>query len=161
MNLPKPTDTQLSNLVAYPGNARIHDTRAIAASLKANGQYRPIVVQKSTRYVLAGNGTVAAATELGWDTVAAQVIDVDDDTARRIVLADNRTSDLATYDSEALAALLNDTDDLAGTGFDFDAVVPTGSDTDSELPEFERVDMTEDTDYRCPKCQYEWNGKPR
>ncbi len=111
-------DTPLARLQQYPGNPRRGDVAAIAASLEANGQYRPVVVQKSTGYVLAGNHTVQAAESLGWSEVAAVVLDVDDDRAARIVLADNRTADLARYDDGALLHLLNDLDDLDGTGYD-------------------------------------------
>jgi hypothetical protein len=48
-------------------------------------------------------------------------LDVDDDAARRIVLADNRTSELGSFDMEALTELLDSLDgDLAGTGYDDD-----------------------------------------
>ena len=50
-------------------------------------------------------------------------VDVDDATARRILLADNRTNDLATYDDAVLAELLTalaEDDDLLGTGWDGD-----------------------------------------
>ena len=50
-------------------------------------------------------------------------VDVDDATARRILLADNRTNDLATYDDAVLAELLTalaEDDDLLGSGYDGD-----------------------------------------
>ena len=50
------------------------------------------------------------------------LVDVDDETARRIVLADNRTAELASYDEQALAGLLAEMDDLEGTGWDQAAV---------------------------------------
>ncbi|MCK9251014.1 MAG: DNA modification methylase [Solirubrobacteraceae bacterium] len=114
----------VGDLVPYPGNARQGDIGAICQSLQAHGQYRPLVVQRSTRHVLAGNHTLRAAVQLGWSEVAVSFLDVDDEQARRIVLVDNRTNDLATNDDGALAALLQElagTDDgLAGTGFDGD-----------------------------------------
>jgi hypothetical protein len=38
--------------------------------------------------------------------------------ARAYLLADNRTPDLASYDEEALAAMVEAGDDLIGTGYD-------------------------------------------
>jgi ParB-like nuclease family protein len=84
----------------YPGNPRRGSVEAIKASLRAHGQYRPIVVNRPTMQVLAGNHTLEAAKQLGWKEIAATFVDVDDEQARRIVLVDNRTNDLADYDPQ-------------------------------------------------------------
>jgi ParB-like chromosome segregation protein Spo0J len=116
-----PEDVPLGDLVPYPGNARVHNLAAIKESLEINGQYRPIVAQVATRHVLVGNGTLEAAQALGWPTLAVTWVDCDDQAARRIVLADNRTSDLGSYDEAALVALLQPLEsDLVGTGFSVD-----------------------------------------
>jgi ParB-like nuclease family protein len=91
---------------------------AIKASLRAHGQYRPIVVNRPTMQVLAGNHTLEAAKQLGWKEIAATFVDVDDEQARRIVLVDNRTNDLADYDPQALVDLLEELPDLEGSGYD-------------------------------------------
>ena len=41
----------ISSLESYPSNPRRGDIDAIATSLKSHGQYRPIVVQASTKFV--------------------------------------------------------------------------------------------------------------
>ena len=110
----------LDNLVPYPMNARQGDVGAIAESLKALGQYRPITVNRSTREILVGNHTYLAALSIGMTHLAVTWVDVDEDRAKRIVLADNRTSDLAFYHDEQLGELLKDLPDLSGTGFDGD-----------------------------------------
>jgi ParB-like chromosome segregation protein Spo0J len=111
----------VDSLVRYPGNARIHNLAAIKESLLANGQYRPLVVQRGSRYVLSGNGTLEVVQSLGWENVDVWWVDVDDDTAGRIVLVDNRTNDLGTYDEAALVKLLKPYEgDLNGTAFDMD-----------------------------------------
>lgn len=117
-----PRTVAVSELEPDPGNARTHDLEAIKASLEHHGQYRPLVVQSSRMRILAGNGTWGAARELGWERIRCELLDVSDDQARRIVLVDNRTNDLAGYDDELLAELLRPLDDLAGTGFDQDAI---------------------------------------
>lgn len=108
----------IESLHAYPGNARLGDLAAISQSLKRNGLYRPIVVNRRTQQILAGNHTWRAAKELGWTEIAVTYVDVDEDQARRVVLADNRTNDLAGYDEAALAELLGDLPNLEGTGYD-------------------------------------------
>ncbi|WP_051854717.1 hypothetical protein [Streptomyces sp. NRRL B-1347] len=64
----------------------------------------------------------------GWKpTVRTEIITCDDDTARRINLADNRTADLGSYDDRALHELLAALDgDLTGTAY-------TDSDVDDLL----------------------------
>ena len=107
----------ISSLEAYPTNPRRGDIDAIALSLKAHGQYRPIVVQYGTNFILAGNHTYKAAKKLGWKKIKITYIEVDETTARRIVLADNRLTDLAGYNEPLLKSLLQALPELDGTGF--------------------------------------------
>ncbi len=107
----------VDKLQEYPGNARKGDIDKIVESLKANGQYKPIVVQKSTNYVLVGNHTLKAIKKLGWDFVDIIELDVDEVAAKRIILADNRTSDVSSYDFTLLNTMLTSLPDLEGTGY--------------------------------------------
>ena len=107
----------ISSLTSYPTNPRRGDIDAIAASLQAHGQYRPIVVQESTKFVLAGNHTLKAAKKLGWKKIKAVLVDVNEDTAKKIVLADNRLTDIASYNEPLLKSLLEALPELEGTGF--------------------------------------------
>lgn len=129
---------KLGDLRPYPGNARRGDVDAIAESLRVNGQFRPLIVQRSTGYVLAGNHTLQAAQKLGWPSVQITYLDVDDEQARRIVVADNRTADLGEYDDRALLDLLRSfDDDLAGTGYstdDFDDLLAQLQEMDADNP---------------------------
>lgn len=117
----------VDSLTPYPSNPRIGDIQAIAESLTVNGQFRPLVVNYDTNEILAGNHTWKAAKSLGWSKVAVSyVMDLTAEEAARIVLADNRYSDLATYDPQALAAMLTGLTDLSGTGYapsDLDALL--------------------------------------
>ena len=114
------TLVDVTKLKGYDKNPRKGNVKAIAESLQTNSQYRPIVVQKNSMKILAGNHTWRAAKELGWKKIAVVFVDVDDDQAKRIVLADNRTNDLAEYDNEILAELLKDLGDSVGTGYSED-----------------------------------------
>ena len=108
----------------HPANVRQGDVGAISESLKAHGQYRPIVYQQSTHRILAGNHTYKAAKALGWTHIAATPVICDDEQALRILLADNKANDLATYDEpeliELLKQLADTSDGLLGTLFDED-----------------------------------------
>jgi hypothetical protein len=111
----------IDSVSPHPQNVRQGDVGAIVQSLESHGQYRPIVVQASTGFILAGNHTWKAAKTLGWSNIDVTEIDVDDEQALRIMLVDNKSNDLATYDDAALAELLASLaateTSLEGTGF--------------------------------------------
>ncbi len=107
----------ITELQSYDKNPRKGNVRAIAESLATNKQYRPIVVQQSTKKILAGNHTWQAAKSLGWDKISVVFVDVDEESASKIVLADNRTNDLAEYDNAILVDLLQDLEQATGTGY--------------------------------------------
>jgi hypothetical protein len=98
----------INTVRTHPRNVRQGDVGMISTSLEAHGQYRPIVVHKATNHILAGNHTWQAAKALGWTKVAATFVDCDDEQALRILVADNRANDLATYDDHALSDLLKE-----------------------------------------------------
>lgn len=104
----------VADLNPDPSNARRHGERnldAIKASLAAFGQRKPLVVQREGMIVRAGNGTLAAAQALGWEQIAAVVIDEDSAQAVQFAIADNRTAELAEWDDETLATLLDGMDE--------------------------------------------------
>jgi site-specific DNA-methyltransferase (adenine-specific) len=93
--------------------------------LRRFGQQKPVVAQKSTGWVVAGNHVLLAARTLNWTEIAANVVELDDAMATAFMLADNRIADLGGYDDALLAAVLAEqaaADNLAGTGYDADDV---------------------------------------
>jgi DNA modification methylase len=111
----------IGTLKHHPKNPRKGDVKSITESIEHNGFYGVVVAQKSTGYVLAGNHRMMAAKAAGLDSLPVAYVDVDDSTALKILLADNRTNDLATYDNKELAELLADVSNkfgLDGTGYD-------------------------------------------
>jgi site-specific DNA-methyltransferase (adenine-specific) len=115
----------IDSVELHPRNPRLGAVAAVAASLARFRQVKPIVVQRSTRYVIAGNHVLRAALSLGWTEIAANVQDLDDADAMALMLADNRTADLGGYDDTLLAAILAEQqaeDNLAATGYDADDV---------------------------------------
>jgi hypothetical protein len=120
----KQTSFYVDEVTTFAGNPRQGDVDAIAESLTKHGQYRTIVVNTGTHTgrpneVLAGNHTLLAARKLGWESIDATVVDVDDAMCRSIVAADNRLADKGGYDEQALLELLEGLDgNLIGTGYD-------------------------------------------
>ncbi len=116
---------KIDTLEFDPQNARTHDAKnleAIAGSLRMFGQRKPIVITADNT-IVAGNGTVAAAKELGWQEVAVVKIPADWSPAqvKAYALADNRTAELAAWQPEVLGAQLielqADGIDIAEFGF--------------------------------------------
>lgn len=120
-----PPDTKLAvewapidSVIPHPDNKRKGNLDTIRGSLRRHGQYKPIVVQASTRHIIAGNHTWKGAKEEGWEGIWIALRDVDDDEALRILLVDNKAPDDATYDDRGLAEVLAQFgDDLEGTGW--------------------------------------------
>lgn len=152
----------MDQLQPHPRNSRHGDVGAISESLESHGQYRTITVQRSTNYVLAGNHTYRAALALGASEIAVGYVDVDDEEALRIMLADNRTADLASNDEAALADLLTELIGsdvgLSGTGYepeDLDDMIAALGPSDGDeryTPEwlFEAMNIEFDVDLAAP-----------
>ena len=69
---------EITSLVPDGSNARVHDERniaTIAGSLKRFRQRTPIVAEKKSRIVRAGNGRLAAARSIGWTHIAVVFVD--------------------------------------------------------------------------------------
>jgi ParB-like chromosome segregation protein Spo0J len=157
----------IADLSQDPANARLHPERnlaAITASLRRFGQQTPIVVDKSN-VVRKGNGTLQAAMAMGWDEIDCIRTELTSSDAIAYAIADNRTSELAEWDEDILAAQLQGllTDDealLEAAGFTEGELEKILDDAiDEESPEdFGEVDEDIDTEHECPKCGYKWSG---
>lgn len=124
----------IEQLHNYSHNPRKGNIPAIKKSLHQHGLFKPLLVNTGAQTgeewaVLAGNHTLAAMRELNQQAtnagqmpphtmVPCYIIDVDETQAAEIVLVDNKTSDEAGYNNEALADLLDWLPDLTATGYE-------------------------------------------
>jgi DNA modification methylase len=104
---------RVAELTLMVGNPRAHPAKnleAIKAALQEYGQVETILVnrRKQPWEVIHGNGRLQAALELGWTHVAANIVDVDDATAKAMSVVLNRTGELAEWDKDALDKLLRE-----------------------------------------------------
>lgn len=115
----------INEVLQHPQNVRVHSKKnldIIKNSLQEFGQTKPILVQKSTMYVIAGNGTLQAAKALGWTQIQAHILDLDDNKANALAILDNKSTDESQWDEKGLTELLQqlneqDNDLLNLTGF--------------------------------------------
>lgn len=101
----------LLSLAHLENNPRRGNIDAIVASYKEFGQVKPIVVKDNgdgTLTIIAGNHQYEAAKKLGWKEIACVKFDGDTQSAIAYALADNRTSELGTTDSNMLFELLGE-----------------------------------------------------
>lgn len=102
----------ISDLCEDGKNARRHNDRsldAVAQSLSAFGQQRPVVARKRDKVVIAGNATLAGAKRLGWDRIAVTWFDGSgkDGEDEAFAIADNRSAELAQWDWSNLSDALD------------------------------------------------------
>lgn len=160
----------IDNLQPDPENARRGDTVAIRRSLSAFGQRKPVVVKQTgtdakgrgVGIVIAGNHTFMAAADLGWTEIAAVFVNDDAMTARAYALADNRTGELATWDSEQLAEHLRE---LSANDFNMNALGWSDAELAKllgeagDLVEFKAFDESAADGLKtveCPECGHEF-----
>lgn len=143
----------------------------IQESLKRYGAARSIVVDENG-VVLAGNGTFESAKSAGitkvrviesdgTELIAVRRTDLSDEEKVGLALADNRTSELSSWDNEMLHRLSMEHD--ISPWFEQDDLSALLSNaTEKIAPEdFKELDEDITTEHRCPSCGYEWSGKTR
>ena len=110
----------ISQLKPNPENPRRHSKkqiRQIADSIEAFGFNVPILIDREGK-VIAGHGRLAACHELGWSEVPTLCLDhLSPAQARAFMIADNRLTEISTWDDRLLAEQLKD---LSLSGLDFD-----------------------------------------
>ena len=130
---PQPASTDLrlpqamvdpGSLHPHPENYRRHDQGILRESLDTFGQYAPVVVNRGTQTgrpdeIIKGHGTVRAfkETQAPGSLIQVSYVDVDEDTARKILAMDNRSTALGADNDVELYALLSRVEGLAGTGY--------------------------------------------
>ncbi|MBP5458840.1 MAG: ParB N-terminal domain-containing protein [Clostridia bacterium] len=93
----------------WENNARIHTKRNLDELKKSLGRWKqtkPILVQKSTMRIIAGNGTYMAVVAMGYKLINCHIMDIDDTEAEALAIADNRTGLLSQWDDKILTGSL-------------------------------------------------------
>ena len=124
---------EVADLEPHPENPHRGDVELIAESIEKNGFYGTVMVQKGRMRIIAGEHRWRGAQAKGLEQVPALVVDVDDDTAKRIMLVDNRTAEYGGYDEQVLSDLLRGLPDLEGTGWTDDDPSHLLADLDSSI----------------------------
>lgn len=114
----------IDSIYVDPNNANTHNEKnlnAIKESIQRFGQTKPIIVRKKNKVIACGNGTWQVMKQLGYETIAANIVELTETEAKALAIVDNRTSELSEWNDEVLAKQLDelsDQYDLESLGFD-------------------------------------------
>ena len=112
----------IASLRAYDRNARSHpkkQIRALSKSIETFGFCAPVLIDDDNE-IIAGHARVAAATFLGLPSVPAiRLSHLSEEKKRAYIIADNRLSEIASWNKELLASELQG---LTDVGFDVEAI---------------------------------------
>jgi DNA modification methylase len=113
----------INDLKLDPANPRVHtrqQLRKIARSIETFGFNVPVLVDTNLK-VIAGHGRILAMKELGWTEIPTIWIDhLSEAQARAFMIADNRLTEIATWDDTLLGQQLKA---LSEVELDFDPEV--------------------------------------
>lgn len=100
----------IRDLTPWAKNPRKNDPAvdAVADSIRRFGFASPILARVEDGRVIAGHTRLKAAIKLGMEAVPVRYLDLDDDAANALALADNKLGELAEWDDAALAEILRD-----------------------------------------------------
>lgn len=134
-------EISISKIIPYENNPRNNDEAVdkVANSIKEFGFKQPIVLDKDNVIVI-GHTRLKASEKLGLEKVPCLYADdLTDDQIKALRLADNKTSEFATWDFEKLDLEIDNIElDLEPFGFDLDLAF------DDEVVEDEIPDVPEE-----------------
>jgi hypothetical protein len=168
----------------HPENVKDHHIQAITISYQAHGFVASGILDTRTGKLLAGHGRIKALADMkrngakapdgirnGGDDwlvpVQTGYTSKNDIQAKAYMVADNKLTIAGGWDEVALAELLqevanSDEVELIASGFDGDELDDLLRDLNPLPPDdFPEFNDDIDTEYCCPKCNYEWSGKPK
>lgn len=115
-------ELKIEDLLPYKNNPRKNDkaVQAVANSIQRFGFLQPIVLD-GNNVVVAGHTRLKAAKQLGMKTVpCVYVEDLTEEEVNAYRLADNKTNELAEWDSELLGVELDQLTNIDMSAFGFE-----------------------------------------
>lgn len=155
-------------LLANPLNYRVHPKAqqdALAAVLNEVGWVQRVIVNQRTGHVVDGHARIGLAISRREPSVPVLYVDLAPEEEAKVLATLDPISAMAGADKAILEELLGQVstgeaalqqmlDDLASRM----GVVPSDVTGPEDFPEY-GDDLA--CDYKCPKCSYEWSGKPK
>jgi hypothetical protein len=170
----------LTEVEGWPRNAKTHDEDLIRDSIMRFGFNDPLAVNATTGKLLEGHGRLKCLRDMKltgqdpplrveardgeWYVPVVQGVGFESDLeAEAYMLAHNRSTEKGGWYDATLATILRDVVDtdlgLKGIGFDETFMRQLLENQPSDFDDIDPDKMG--CDYQCPKCSYEWSGKPK
>jgi ParB-like chromosome segregation protein Spo0J len=155
----------VGRLRPWADNPRLNEgepVRKVAESIKRFGFGAPIIARAANWEIIAGHTRWLAAKKLRLAQVPVRVLDLDEQSAHLLALADNRLGELAQWDAALtlrLQQLKPEDVRLAGwSQADVDRLTAellsaTGID-DDDAPRLDRPGVEISKEVTCPNCQH-------
>lgn len=138
---------ELDKLAAWKDNPRVNDhvVDSVVESVRKFGFGAPLLARRATGEIIAGHTRLKAAHKLGLSRVPVRYLDLSEEQAHLLALADNRLAEKALWSLPGLHALLGkyDESEAAIAGWSGDELaamaqeVLAQSDSDKEIAEDE------------------------
>lgn len=118
----------IAHLKGWKDNPRKNDqaVQPLMDSIKRFGFAAPVVARKADKMIIAGHTRVKAALELRLTDIPVRYLDISEEDAKLLALADNKLGEIAKWDEAKLSAVLRELDeagaDLEGLGWIHDEV---------------------------------------
>lgn len=161
----KIVEKKISELVPYDNNPRINEQAVdlVANSIKDFGFNVPVVIDENN-VIVAGHTRTLAAKSLGLDKVPCIIADdLDEAKIKAFRLADNKVSELSTWDhkklNEELAKLVGS--NMTDYGFEVPYEMLPDKEEQEQLFENEEIDLDDFSEesfrHECERCGFKWN----
>lgn len=160
-------EKKVEDLIPYENNPRKNDSAVqfVANSIKEFGFKVPVVIDKGNT-IVCGHTRLKAAQQLGLETVPCVIADdLSEEQIKAFRLADNKTSEFASWDFEKLElemqeieaglANLNMEDFGFGSSGINSAEIDDLFDEESQRPKKEVTPAV--VHCKCPECGTEWD----
>ena len=145
-----------------------HAVDHVARSIERFGWGAPIIARRTDGVIIAGHTRYKAAQKLGMDKVLVRYMDLDPAQAAALALADNKLNEIATWDDQGVADILQgladqsfDLDGLGWNNEEIDAILSKdGFETVMSEPKDTEVDVGDfELNHKCPRCGFEFDDE--
>lgn len=150
----KIVEMNVNDIIPYMNNPRKNEAAVekVAASIAEFGFKVPIIVDKDN-VVVAGHTRLKAALQLGIEKVPAiKAADLTEEQVKAFRLADNKVSEFAEWDFDALADELAELDSVDMSQFGFDELASKIDWASVDDLTEDNYDKPEKEQLECPFC---------
>lgn len=159
----------IDKVFPHPKNPRKHseyEIELLEIGILHFGFTNPILIQKSTKIVIAGHARLKAAIRLGLKAIPVRVWDCSDEQAESHMIADNKISQHSEWDEEHLIPLLmkwREKSDKNLTGFseeEMQLLIDSQPDfSPDRQANVSQLDTLVPKWVKCPECNHAFDSR--